>query len=738
MFRRSIGLAAAILLLAMVVPAQGTPGEDTGAGVDVDVRHLGPDVKAPELRLAQARREVARESRRSSAGAAQAVSEVGEVKLWPTIDFVTGALNFKEFTLRGVGNNIEVWVLSGSDDVSTGTDFPADDCRNDGVRTVINDDQVNYLIEQFDGNIYPKESEAFSVPPERDGTNSAAVDLGLPADYYQGDGDDIVVLVDNVRDENFYDTNNQSSLSYVAGFYTSFFDDVVLDRLTMTIDAWDWLHRTGENPPHEPTEDPCTSAPARQFLYEGVFAHEYQHLLLNYVDQNETIWVNEGLADWAQTLTGYVDPSTPITDLGYDSHIQCFLGYLGVQSEFNPIPRQGGPENSLNLWGDQTDFESEVFCDYGAAYTMMEYLADRFGTDFMGEFHRDPLHGLESLQALTKAAGSDMSIDELIDEWAASMALDGLLDDRPKLNGGDPADFQVDTLDATINWDTDQAFSSPGAPPNGSDYVRLRGPYGYLTAGDIDSIEFTGVPQLPTLPVEWVVAADPPGHTGDPALFSGTGDNLDRAIVQQVDVPTGSPTLTFEANWSLEDGFDYAYVQVSTDGGETYESIECSDQVTGPLGPAFNGESGAFVPVTCDLTAFAGQAVVLSFRIVTDGSFFLDGMWVDDIAVGGTTLSDGSTLEGWVSRTEFNPLEVESYTVRLVANREGKRSWVAEVPLDADFHGSLRGGMLRKAIGTQADLVSAIVTYHDSTETIGQYAPYTLTVNGIEQPGGAG
>jgi len=739
MYRRSIGLAAAILLMAMVVPAQGAPGSDpdVGTGVDVGVRHLGPDVKAPELRLAQARREVARENRRSGAATAQALPTVGEMKLWPTIDFVTGALDFKEFTLRGIGDNIEVWVLSGSDMVSTGTDFPAGDCRN-GVRTEITDDQVQYLIDEFDGNIYPKESQAFSVPPERDGTNSAAEDLGFDADYYEGDGDDIVVLVDNVRDENFYDTDNQSSFSYVAGFYTSFFDEVVLDRLTMTIDAWDWLHRTGANPPHEPTEDPCTSAPARPFLYEGVFAHEYQHLLQHYVDGNETVWVNEGLSDWAQTLTGYVDPSIPITDLGYDSHIQCFLGYLGVQSDFNPIPRQGGPENSLTLWGDQTDFESEVLCDYGAAYTMMEYLADRFGADFMGEFHRDPLHGLESLQALTQAAGSDRSIDELIDEWAATVALDGILDDRPKLNGGDPADFQVATLDATINWETDQAYSSPGAPPNGSDYVRLRDASGYLGAGDIDSIEFAGVPQLPTLPIEWVVDANPPAQAGDPALFSGTGDNLDRAIVREVDVPSGSPALTFEANWSLEDGFDYAYVQVSTDDGETYESIECSGQVPGggPLGPAFNGENGAFVPVSCDLSAFAGQPVVASFRLVTDGSFFLDGMWVDDVAIGGTALSDGSTLEGWSSPTEFNPIEVESYTVRLVANRDGKRAWIGEVPLGADFSGSLRGGELRDAIGTQAELVAAIVTYHDSTESIGQYAPYTLSVNGVEQPGG--
>jgi hypothetical protein len=733
MYRRSIGLAAAILLLAMVVPAQGASEPASGGGVDVGVRHLGPDVKAPQVRLPQARREVAREIRRSGGAAAQARSTVGETKMWPAIDFVSGALDLKEFTLRGVGDNIEVWVLSGSDAVSTGTSFPGDDCRN-GVRTEITDAQVQYLIDEFDGNIYPKESAAFSVPPERDGTDAPLAPQSEP-DYYEGDGDDIVVLVDNVRDENFYDTDNQNSLSYVAGFYTSFFDDV-LNRLTMTIDAWDWLHRTGANPPHEPTTDPCTSAPARPFLYEGVFAHEYQHLLQGYVDGGETTWVNEGLSDWAQTLTGYVDPSTPITDLGYDSHVQCFLGYLGVQTDFNPIPREGGPENSLTLWGDQTDFESEILCDYGAAYTMMEYLADRFGDGFIGELHRDPLHGLESLGALAQAAGSSKAVGELIDEWAASMALDGILDDGAKLNGGDPDDFRVTTLDASINWDTDQAFSSPGAPPNGSDYVRLAGPYGYLAAGDIDSIEFAGVPQLPALPVEWVVDANPPAQAGDPALFSGTGDNLDRAIVREVDVPAGSSALTFDANWSLEDDFDYAYVQVSTDGGETYESIACSNQVEGPLGPAFNGENGAIENVSCDLSAFAGSTVVIALRIVTDGSFFLDGIWVDDVALAGTSLSDGTTLDGWSSPTQYNPIEVESYTVRLVASRQGKRAWIAEVPLDADFSGTLRGGKLRKAIGTQAELVAAIVTYHDSTETISQYAPYMLLVNGVQQPGG--
>ena len=38
--------------------------------------------------------------------------------------------------------------------------------------------------------------------------------------------------------------------------------------------------------------------------------------------------------------------------------------------------------------------------------------------------------------------------------------------------------------------------------------------------------------------------------------------------------------------------------------------------------------------------------------------------------------------------------------------------------------------------GSTANVVSAIVTYHDRTELIAQYAPYSLSVNGVTQPGG--
>jgi hypothetical protein len=740
MRRRVFGLAAAILLVAMLVPETGLAATAARNPRTVDARAalLPPDQKMPDLRVGQARRDIRAERQALAAeGPAQAASVVGDEKFWLAVDFISGSLFLKEYTLRGLGNNIEVWVASDDDGVSTGTDFPAGDCRN-GARTEITDDQVNYLIDEFDDNILPKESDAFSVAPDIDGSNAFLPGLvGLPDDYYTGDGDDTVVLVDNVRDENFYDTDNQNTFSYVAGFFASVYA-FYLDRNAMTIDAFDWLHRTGANPPHEPTTDPCTSAPARPFLYEGVFAHEYQHLLESYEDAGETTWVNEGLSDWAQTLTGYVDPSIPITDLGSDSHVQCFLGWLGVQTEFNPIPRQGGPEQSLNLWGDQTDFESEVLCDYGAAYTMMELLADRFGEDFMGELHRDDLHGFESLQGLLDGEAGGWTVSGLIDTWAAMAALDGVLDDGAILKGGKKSAYRVSTLDASINWDTSQAYDSPGAPPNGSDFIRLRNGGGYLRAGQINRISFDGVSELPSLPIEWVVDPNPPDQPGDAALFGGNDDNLDRSIVQEIDVPAGSPELTFDASVQLEPDFDYGYVQVSTDGGDSYQSIECSDQVPGggPFGPAFNGHTAGFIPVTCDLTGFAGTTIVVAFRLVTDGSVHEGGLWIDDVAVDGTLLSDGASLAGWSSPTQFNPIDVEGYTVRLVAIRGTQKAWLGQISLDEDFNGVIRGGALRKAIGFVPTTVAAIVTYHDGTEQVLQYAPYTLRVNGVIQPGG--
>ena len=120
----------------------------------------------------------------------------------------------------------------------------------------------------------------------------------------------------NVRDQNYSTPKTPDGATYIGGFFTSTLNNA-LDRNVMTIDSWDWIHRTGANPPGEVPPDgtadirSSSTEKARPRNYEGIFAHEYQHLLHYYTDPGEDTWLNEGLSDYAQTLVGYVDTTIP-------------------------------------------------------------------------------------------------------------------------------------------------------------------------------------------------------------------------------------------------------------------------------------------------------------------------------------------------------------------------------------------------------------------------------------------
>jgi hypothetical protein len=762
-----------VLVLATVVVgvcAAASGGATPPTIVDVGLKHAGEAVERGILPFEEVRAPTARAGTRPAATAATAATAdppIGTVRLMPVLDDAYQTYWFRGFTLRAVGKHIEVWVQQGQPPGfpagSTGTlSFPAGDCRNDGVRNVVSDAQIAALIHEFDTNIYPKESATFSVPPTRDGSHALLPGLlegAIPDDYYVGDGDKIVTLVSNVRDTNYYDTSNAHGLSYIAGFFSSQLD-AFFDRNVMTIDAFDWVHRTGADPLDEPSADPCSSAPARPHLVEGVFAHEYQHLLENHEDPDEVDWVDEGLSDWAQSLVGYVDPALPITDKGFDGQIQCFLGWLSVATPVNPNPRaECGPENSLTRWDDQGD--PEILADYGAAYSMMELLQSRYGTDFMTSLHRGDANGLAGLQEALDARKKHNKVmsQDVLHDWSLMAALDGLIDDKFHLDGHgvDKKDVTAKTLDATVNWDNPQAYDSPGAPSNGADYIRLRNAAGgYLTGRDIQSLSFSAGKTLPTTPVRWRVDPNPPTTPGDAALFSDADNFWDEAIVRPITVPAGTAAnLTFNAFWNEELGWDFGFAQISDDGGATYTSLSCTDTTSDhdpdalPTAvenvPGFTGFSKTFRPQVCSLADYAGRAVLLAFRafddpesLGTDGGT-PPGFWVDDIKVGGALISDGTSLAGWKSFTETKPNTVDGFTVWIVSidtSKKDGRIKLRDLKLEADF--STRGS--RKAgtyVDRKAGFVGAIVFYDDPTEGSAQYAPYTLAVNGVVQPGGS-
>ncbi|MDY7083688.1 MAG: immune inhibitor A [Actinomycetota bacterium] len=602
---------------------------------------------------------------------------------WVGLDDTTGKLYRKKYTLKAVGRHIEVWVAH---DLA----FPAADCRKNSIE--VTDRNIADLVREFDGTIYPKETAVFSTPPERNGAAAT-----MDGDF-TGDGDKTVTLVDNIRDANYY--TFPKAVTYVAGFFSRELNEL-FDRNIMTIDAYDWKHRLGAAPADDPTDDLCTSRPARPRMYEATFAHEWQHLLEYYADPNEKTWVNEGLADFASTVTGYADARARIHEPGNDVHLMCFQGWGSVRTRYNINPRAcGGPQNSLNLWDEGAP--SEVLADYGNVYQFMLYLRDRFGIEVVSALHRDgQRQGLAGVQA---ALPVGVALYDVLHDFQLMTLVDDV--DGP-VAGIAAGRVKAASLRSTINLDNAAAYDMPGAAPNGADYVPLPTP--------LRSVSFRGASTLDPLPTGWTIA----GGT----LFSGNTDNLDAYTVRPVTIPAGEPVLRLETAYAAEERYDHAYVMISNNGGRTYHAVTGDRTVPGPLGPALTGASNGVVTAEYNLKAYAGRKVLLGLRYVTDAATSKGGWRIGTISLAGRELSDGTSLTGWTSPTAVRRTPVHAWHVRLVGLAPGRAE---VVPLTR----------FRRLASFPR--VVAVISHDEPAESEKRFAPYRLIANGRLQPGGSG
>ncbi|MEV4318802.1 hypothetical protein [Actinocrispum sp. NPDC049592] len=722
---RAAGVALAIPLLPLVGVHADVAAQQPSAPPMTPVTGLP---KGTHLKVdGQARKsdEPARANGAAKAQAAAATPPVGTVRQWVGLDVVQGNVYRKDYTLRAVGNKIEVWVANDRA-------FPAGDCRNAVPgSTDVTDEQVGELISEFDNTMYPKETSGFSTPPNRDGTHATmAADADGKGGDYTGDGDKTVTLVDNVRDENYFDFPD--SLSYVAGFFAPAINQA-LDRNVMTIDVFDWKHKTTASPPNDPTNDVCTTRTAAPFAYESTFAHEYQHLLQFYIDPTESTWLNEGLSMYAESLTGYSTTTAIWPDPSASIHIGCFQGFATLNAGGGTTRPCGGAENSLTLWNEGAP--DDVLADYGNAYQFMLYLYDHYGQDFMSRLHRDgERHGLDSVAAQLKVVG-EKDLSRVLHDYQTSVLVDKFVgEDRGRMLGVDRKRVTSASVRSTVDLPKPAAYATPGAAPNGADYVQLRGADGVVLKGcDLKSLTFEGASSLPPTSLQWTAVTNDPDRPGDSVLWSGNASNLNAVAVIPVTVPSDTPTLRFLAKYGAEEGFDYAYVTVSTDGGATYKVIKGDKTVDGPLGPALNGKTNGFEPRSYDLSAYAGEKVLLGLQYVSDGGVNEGGLFVDDVTIGGTTISDGTNVTAFKSPTQIKPLSVNNWNLRL-AGLDEKNS----IALQIQFNGkpSVKLGGVQLALLSAFPKVVAMVAYDEPTEKITQYAPYKLTVNGVPQPGG--
>ncbi|MDF2535310.1 MAG: peptidase [Bacillales bacterium] len=532
--------------------------------------------------------------------------EVGLVKPWVVANNVTGGYGLKNFTLKGVGKYGEIWVANN-------LKFPTGDPRNSTGVSMVTDTQVSYLLNQFDTKMYEKEVTFFGAPTERTGENS----LVDPELYADGSGR-VVILVDNIMDDNFYNPNYPN---YIAGYFSSTISDFA-DRNVMTIDSLDWTNRTGPNA-------------SKPYMYEGTFAHEFQHLLHRDSDSAEEKFINEGLSDFAQFLVGY----------GHgDSHVNFIMENL---------------KNSLTLWEDQSDLQ--ILGDYGIAYLFQLYLYEQYGQTFIQKEFKDQLQGIDSINAVLKELGSERDFNAVYQDFLIALMLDGKYQ-------GDSKTYNFDSINLNPNI---EAFvsSNSSAPAWGTDFKVI------TPDKKIDHLYFKGIDFLGT---KWTTVND---SVKGNVLWGNQGDQADNFLIKELDL-TGktNPILSFETKYNIEENWDFGVVQISKDSGKTWTSL-ANEHTTDALVedgypkikenlPGFTGSSNGWVTESFNLSQYAGQKVYVGFRYMTDWITNEDGWYLSNLKLNDEQIDPMNSTDGFMSLQQLTK-DYVNYQVSFIGYKKG-------------------------------------------------------------------
>jgi hypothetical protein len=231
-------------------------------------------------------------------------------------------------------------------------------------------------------------------------------------------------------------------------------------------------------------------------------------------------------------------------------------------------------------------------------------------------------------------------------------------------------------------------------------------------AGEV-TISFSGdlaaelFPEVPfDSPEAWYV----PGLSETDAQLTATFDLND----------TDNAEINFWTWYDLEEGYDFAYVSISTDGGESWEFLTPDHATSGTYGPAFSGRSqdeanqvSGWVQETISLWRYRGQEVVIRFEVLTDSAITGGGFAIGDI---GISQSNTIQVTEWLAQgfVHTGPNLHHVWTVQLI--RKTLDQQVVPLPIDQNNQGRLiaelgeGGGVL--VVGVLTPYVDMPATYH--------------------------
>lgn len=337
--------------------------------------------------------------------------------------------------------------------------------------------------------------------------------------------------------------------------------------------------------------------------YLSILSHEFQHMIHWAVDANEESWLNEGLSELSAFVAGY----------GLSDFTTTYLEESTVQ---------------LTNWPD-----GNTRPIYGGGFLFSSYIYDRYGIEAIQTLVANPLNGMESVQemldtisAIDPITGNPMTAQLFFVDFAIANYF----------NNTDLADGQFGYHDSQFNGLRTRSIETFSATPIDLQNVSLSqwaNQYYRITdvSNQILEVNFNGGSTVNLLPAT--------AFSGDYAYWSNRVDSSDTRLTRAfdlTDVPTA--TLTFQTWYDIEYGWDYAYVMVSNDDGQTWTILE-TDRTTddNPHGTAYGigytGSSDGWVQQQIDLSDYAGQNILLRFEYVTDDATLEQGFLLDDVVI---------------------------------------------------------------------------------------------------------
>lgn len=419
--------------------------------------------------------------------------------------------------------------------------------------------------------------------------------------------------------------------------------------------------------------------------YLEVLAHEFRHMIESNHDRNDWDWAVEGSATLAEDLLGY-----PEDGLG---RANMFLNQ---------------PDQQLNRWTDS--FSSPY---YGQGYLLSRYIYDRLGTDMYRRLAQHPASGLQAIDALDLGyTGESLWLD-----WLVALVAHQAENAPPRYDLPERFNRAASERVTEYPYKLRTEVSQYGA-----DYYTFSGP----GEGGMAMVRFTGSTSVAVLDGVTAVA-------GERMWLANRANYSQAFLMRRFDLrDVGAATLHYHVYYDIEAGYDFAYVSVSADGGETWDVLAApqmqsraagDDPGEAALAETFytGREQTGWLAEQIDLTAYAGEEILLRFEYVTDPILTFGGFALDEIAIPEIRFSDGAEREagwtavGFVRATSRMP---QLWRLQLVRFVDGVPV-VERIELDEGHRATIRMGLEAGGGGRPVLIVAAV-------------APMTLTRAGYE------